>query len=82
MNVWTVTLRAFDKPTTYSIYENNTLYPIEVKTDAEPGLSDIKHFSMLDSIKGVTIGEGGVICMANDILPLKGKNYIIPLWAA
>lgn len=63
------------------IYENNTLYPIEVKTNAEPGLSDIKHFSMLDSIKGVTIGEGGVICMANDILPLKGKNYIIPLWA-
>ncbi len=63
------------------IHENNTLYPIEIKSKAEPDLRDIKHFSMLDSIKGVNIGEGGVICMANDILPLKGKNYIIPLWA-
>lgn len=63
------------------IHENNTLYPIEIKSKAEPGLSDIKHFSMLNNIKGIEIGDGGVICMANDILPLKGKNYIIPLWA-
>ncbi|MDD5602630.1 MAG: ATP-binding protein [Eubacteriales bacterium] len=63
------------------IYENNTLYPIEIKTTAEPDPGDIKNFSMLDSLKGVNIGEGGVICMAHDIMPLKDKNYIIPLWA-
>jgi len=63
------------------IYENNTLYPIEIKTTAEPSPRDIRHFSMLDDIKGANIGEGGVICMAHDIMPLKDKNYIIPLWA-
>jgi hypothetical protein len=34
---------------------------------------------MLDNIKGVNIGEGGVICLANDLLQLNEKNYIIPL---
>jgi predicted AAA+ superfamily ATPase len=63
------------------IYENNTLYPIEIKMTAEPSPGDLRHFSMLDTIKGTNIGEGGVICMAHDIMPLKGKNYIIPLWA-
>lgn len=63
------------------IHENNTLYPIEIKMTAEPSPSDIRHFSMLDDIKGANIGEGGVICMAHDIMPLKDKNYIIPLWA-
>lgn len=63
------------------IHENNTFYPIEIKTTAEPSPRDIRHFSMLDDIKGANIGEGGVICMAHDIMPLKDKNYIIPLWA-
>lgn len=63
------------------IHENNTLYPIEIKTTAEPDPRDIRHFSMLNDIKGVNIGEGGVICMAHDMMPLKDKNYIIPLWA-
>jgi hypothetical protein len=36
---------------------------------------------MLNEIKGVNIGEGGIICLANELLPLKDKNYIIPLWA-
>ena len=61
------------------IHENNTLFPIEIKTKAEPDERDIKSFDMLDSIKGVRIGEGGVICLANDLLQLNKANYIIPL---
>ena len=34
---------------------------------------------MLDNIKGVKIGDGGVICFANNLLQLNEKNYIIPL---
>ena len=63
------------------IHENNTLYPIEIKSSAEPSPSDIKNFDMLNEIKGVNIGEGGVVCTASELLPLKGKNYVIPLWA-
>ena len=63
------------------IHENNTLYPIEIKASAEPDPKDIKNFAMLDEIKNVNLGEGGVICLAKDLLPLKGQHKIIPLWA-
>jgi predicted AAA+ superfamily ATPase len=63
------------------IHENNTLYPIEIKTSAEPDTKDIKNFAMLDTIKNVKVGEGGVICPAKDLLPLKGQHKVIPLWA-
>ena len=63
------------------IHENNTLYPIEIKTSAEPSIKDIKNFTMLDGVRNVNIGEGGVICMAKDLLPLQGQHKIIPLWA-
>jgi len=61
------------------IHENNALYPIEIKINAEPDEKDIKSFSMLNNIKGVKIGDGGVICLSNDLLRLNEKNYIIPL---
>lgn len=61
------------------IYENNTLYPIEVKVKAEPDERDIKNFKMLEEVKGVSVGEGGVVCLANSLLQLNEKNYIIPL---
>ena len=63
------------------IHENNTLYPIEIKASAEPDLRDIRHFAMLDKVKGVNVGEGGVVCLTKDLLPLKGQHKIIPLWA-
>ncbi|MCL1918291.1 MAG: ATP-binding protein [Peptococcaceae bacterium] len=61
------------------LHENNTLYPIEIKTKAEPDEKDIKNFDMLNHIKGVNIGDGGIICLANKLLQLNEKNYIIPL---
>ena len=63
------------------IYENNTLYPIEIRASAEPDPSDIKSFTMLDDVKNVNVGEGGVVCLAKELLPLKGKHKIIPVWA-
>jgi len=60
--------------------ENNTLYPIEIKLNPAPSPKDIKNFAMLDALKGVNIGEGGVICPAKDLLPLTDKHRIIPLW--
>ena len=61
------------------IHENNTLYPIEIKINPEPGEKDIKTFKLLENIKGVNIGEGGIICLANELLQLDDKNYIIPI---
>ena len=57
------------------------MYPLEVKISAEPSPRDIKHFVMLEEIPNINIGEGGVICMADELLPLTDKHKIIPLWA-
>ena len=61
------------------IFENNTLYPLEIKIKAEPNERDIKHFSMLGDLRGITVGEGGIICMANELQQLDEKSFIIPL---
>jgi len=63
------------------IFRDNTLFPIEIKQRMSPDPGDIKGFDMLNSIKGAHIGEGGVVCLAQDLLPLKDKHKVIPLWA-
>jgi predicted AAA+ superfamily ATPase len=63
------------------IFQDNTLFPLEIKQHSAPMLKDLKGFAMLDEIKGPKIGEGGIICLAQDILPLKSCHHIIPLWA-
>jgi len=63
------------------LYQDNTLFPLEVKQHTSPTPKDIKGFSALEGLPGVNIGEGGVICLAQELLPLTGKHRIIPLWA-
>jgi predicted AAA+ superfamily ATPase len=73
------------------IYQNGTLYPIEIKKSASPGKSAIKNFDVLNPITEpqkfgeleqykVEIGSGAVICMTNDILPIDEKNRYVPAW--
>ncbi len=62
------------------LYENMTLYPIEIKKHADPRRDDVKAFDVLDKIQGVQRGPGGVICMYESSVPLKGEDVTIPLW--
>ena len=61
------------------IYQDATLYPIEIKKHADPRKEDVAAFQMLDKIGGVNRGEGGVICMYDNLLPLAGDDWVIPL---
>ena len=61
------------------IHENNTLYPLEVKTHTDPTPGDIKHFSVIENVKSLNVGEGGVICLANELLPLTDTHKVIPV---
>ena len=61
------------------IHENDTLYPIEIKTHTGPTVSDIKHFSMIENVKNIKIGEGGVICLSNELLPITDMHKVIPV---
>ena len=73
------------------IYENGALYPVEIKKTASPGKEAAKHFKMLNPVTEpdrfgeleqykVEIGNGAIVCMANDLLPADKKNWIVPAW--
>ena len=58
------------------IEENGKLYPIEIKKTAKPEKAMIDNFKALEGIK--EIGEGGIICMYDNIINLDEKNKVIP----
>lgn len=61
-------------------YQNGTLYPVEIKKTASPNLKDIKHFKTLkEAYTDIEVGQGGVICTYDNILPLSENNRIIPI---
>ena len=73
------------------LYQNGTIFPIEIKKSASPGKSAIKNFSVLTPLDAperfggmaelkVEIGHGNVICMAKDLLPIDAKNWYVPAW--
>lgn len=73
------------------IYENGTLYPIEIKKSASPGTEALMNFKVLNPVTEperfgeleqckTEIGNGAVVCMANDLLPADKKNWFIPAW--
>lgn len=73
------------------IYQNGTIYPIEIKKAASPGHLAIKNFKVLNPLEDpekfggikelkTKIGYGNVICMANDLLPIDEKNWYVPVW--
>jgi hypothetical protein len=60
-------------------YTDGTLYPVEIKKTASPNLKDIKNFKTLQTnFPSLIIGEGGIICNHDRLLPLADKNRIIP----
>jgi len=63
------------------IFQDNTLFPIEIKKRTTAATGDVKGFDMLGGLSGVSTGEGGVVCLSQDLLPLKDNHRIIPLWA-
>ena len=73
------------------LFENGTLYPIEIKKAASPGTEAVKHFNVLNPVTEperfgeleqykIEIGNGSVICMASDLLPADQKNWFVPAW--
>ncbi|MEX1029328.1 MAG: ATP-binding protein [Paenibacillaceae bacterium] len=61
------------------IVENNKLYPIEIKKGSNPGKDAIKNFSVLQHT-GLEVGEGSVICLSSDFLPIDKQNWYVPAW--
>lgn len=61
------------------IEDVGTLYPIEIKKHADPTKKDVESFKLLDKISNVRRGEGGVICLYDNLISLTDTDRIIPI---
>lgn len=61
------------------IVEDGTLYPLEMKKHADPQKKDMDAFDIIDNIPGVKRGPGGVICLYDNLVTLKGSDRVIPI---
>ena len=61
------------------IEQDGILYPIEIKKHADPRIKDIYTFNILDKLFGVKRGEGGVICLYDNLVTLKDNDRVIPI---
>ena len=71
------------------IYENGTLYPIEIKKSASPGTEAARSFKALSPVTELErfgelgqykteIGNGAIICLASDVLPVEKITGLFP----
>lgn len=61
------------------IEQDGALYPLEIKKHADPQKKDIVAFDMLDKIPDIKRGSGGVICLYDNLITLKGDDRVIPV---
>ena len=62
------------------IVEDGTIYPLEFRKTASPNKEDVRHFQILKKLN-MPIGPGGVICLAEQPLPLGPSTQSIPVTA-
>ena len=60
------------------IEEDGMIHPIEVKKSASPSKYMISNFSVLKNAN-LKIGSGGIVCLAQKVLPLDENNTVIPI---
>ena len=61
------------------VEDGDTLYPIEIKTTADPSKSMVKTFHRLIGVPGKKIGAGALVCLARERLPLTDSTWILPV---
>jgi len=61
------------------LLQDGIIYPLEIKKSASPSREDVRHFGALARL-GLPIGPGGVICLAEQSLPLTEAAQSIPAW--
>ncbi len=60
------------------ILQDGVVYPLEIKKTASPRPEDVRHFQTLERL-GLPIGPGGLICLAQQSLPLTATVRSIPV---
>ncbi|MDR0991893.1 MAG: ATP-binding protein [Ruminococcus sp.] len=60
------------------IKDGDVLHPIEIKTTSDPKKAMVSSFKQIEKIPDMKIGEGAVICLAKEVLPLGDEVWILP----
>lgn len=60
------------------IVQDGTLHPVEIKKSAAPGRDALRHFRALEQV-GAPVGHGGVLCLADQGLPLSRSVDLLPV---
>ena len=59
------------------IEENNVIHPLEIKKSASPDRREVKKYSVIDKAS-MNHGNGGIICMCEEPIPIDKDNCFIP----
>ncbi|NWH05962.1 ATP-binding protein [Desulfobacter latus] len=60
------------------IEQDRILHPVEIKKSGTPKKNAIRHFSVLEKT-GLALGQGNVICLCRDLIPIDRKNHFVPV---
>ena len=61
------------------IADGDVLYPVEIKTTSDPTRLMVKAFKYIENIPNIRVGEGAVICLAKEMLPLTQSVWTMPV---
>lgn len=61
------------------IYQDNTLYPIEIKKTATPNSEDAKNFYITNRIKNMQIETGTIICNCSKPVAISPEVFALPV---
>ena len=59
------------------VEENNIIHPLEIKKSASPDKREVKKYEVLDKA-ALMRGDGGIVCMCEEPIPIDDKNCFIP----
>jgi predicted AAA+ superfamily ATPase len=60
------------------IEQDGILHPVEIKKSGSPKKDAVRHFSVLEK-KGLVLGQGNVICLCRELIPIDRKNHFVPV---
>ena len=59
------------------VEENDVIHPLEIKKSASPDRREVKKYAVLDKAS-LKRGNGGIICMCEEPIPIDADNCFIP----
>lgn len=59
------------------VERDGRIHPLEIKKSANPDKGEINKFTVLDKA-ALSRGEGGILCMCEEVIPIDKQNCFIP----